>query len=73
MSLEHISKSMGKYRSNDLMSELSKIRKDIIQATNIDPVSIKKQHGQYIVRANNQYEALEIKNRYNNPRVKVII
>lgn len=61
--MEHISKSLKKYsKSKQQLVELDKIRAEIYKATGINPVSLKIQNNTVVVKVNNQYEALSIKN-----------
>ncbi len=71
MSLEHISKNIGKYHNQSLVDELNKLRQEIVEKTGIEPISIKKQNSKYIVRVKNQYEAMELRSTKFNIRVVI--
>lgn len=65
--MEHISKSLKKYsQSKHQLVELDKIRAEIYKTTGINPISLKIQNNTLIVKVNNQYEALEVKNNYKS-------
>lgn len=62
MKLEHISKGLDKYKKNhQQLNELNLVRQEIVKKTGINPISIKKSNDIYIVKVNNQYEALEVR------------
>lgn len=65
--MEHISKNLSKYSKNkQQLVELDKIRAEIFKLTGINPVSLKINKNNLIVKVANQYEALEVCNKYNS-------
>jgi hypothetical protein len=74
--MQRVSDNLGKYKEiNTKKRELEQIRADIFQQTNIKPTSLKIINNTLVIRAKNQYEAIELRNKYLNKRliIKIII
>jgi hypothetical protein len=60
--MDHIKNNLDKYSEYKSKStELDSIRKKIIEITGISPVSLKIKNETLYIRANNNYEALELR------------
>ncbi len=65
--MQKISDNLGKYKEiNVKKRELEQIRAEIIQQTNIKPISLKITNKTLVVRVKNQYEAIDLRNKYLN-------
>lgn len=77
--MDHIKNNLDKYSEYKSKStELDSIRKKIIEITGISPVSLKIKNETLYIKANNNYEALELRmkiehlNKYLNMNIKII-
>lgn len=60
--MDHIKNNLDKYSEYKSKStELDSIRKKIIEITGISPVSLKIKNETLYIKANNNYEALELR------------
>jgi len=60
--MDHIKNNLDKYSEYKSKSrELDSIRKKIIEITGISPVSLKIKNETIYIKANNNYEALELR------------
>ncbi len=65
--MQKISDNLGKYKEINLKKrELEQIRADIFKQTNIKPISLKITNKTLVVRVKNQYEAIDLRNKYLN-------
>lgn len=65
--MQKVSDNLGKYKNiNVKKRELEQIRAKIIQQTNIKPISLKITNKTLVVRVKNQYEAIDLRNKYLN-------
>ena len=65
--MQKVSDNLGKYKNiNVKKRELEQIRAEIIQQTNIKPISLKITNKTLVVRVKNQYEAIDLRNKYLN-------
>lgn len=77
--MDHIKNNLDKYSEYKSKStELDSIRKKIIKITGISPVSLKIKNETLYIKANNNYEALEMRmkkehlNKHLNMNIKII-